>query len=388
MTALIEYGIRNLWTRKFTTVLTAGGMALTAAVFSAVLMLAEGLEQTLAETGSPQNAIVLRTGSETEVSSIITREEGAIIESRPEIEQTAMGLPMAAKESIVLITLPKRGSNQPTNVVVRGVDDKSPALRPQVRLKWGRMFRPGSREIIVGTALSSRLRDMKLGDTVSFALADWKVVGIFDAGTTAFNSEIWGNREQLMGVFRRPAYSAVIARVPGKDAFVAFQEALEGDPRLTVDVLRETEFYRKQSELMANFIRILGLVMTVFFSVGAVLGAMVTMYTAVANRTREIGTLRALGFSRASILFAFLAESLFLGFIGGTAGTALSSLLQLLTISTLNWETFSELAFGFKLTPTIAAYSLMFACAMGLVGGFLPARRAARLAIVDSLRAA
>ena len=251
----------------------------------------------------------------------------------------------------------------------------------------GRYFRPGSREIVAGKSIAERITGASLGDTLNFALTDWNIVGIFDANGTAFDSELWADGEQLMSAFRRSSYSSVLLRVSGKASFDAIKGKLENDPRLTVQVKREMDFYREQSEVMSKFIRILGLAMTIFFSAGAILGAMVTMYTAVANRTREIGTLRALGFTKLNILAAFLAESLLLGFIGGALGIGASTFLQLLTISTINWQSFSELAFGFELTPTIAAYCWGFALIMGFIGGSFPAWRAANLKIVDALRA-
>jgi len=259
-------------------------------------------------------------------------------------------------------------------------------LRPQVKLIAGRNFRPGSREVIAGKSIAETVKGGSLGQTLSFALSQWNVVGVFDAGKTAFNSEVWGDSDQLLSAFRRTTYSDVILKVPGQEAFEDLKNRLEKDPRLSVQVKREIAFYQEQSEVMAKFIRILGLATTLFFSIGAILGAMVTMYSAVANRTAEIGTLRALGFKRGNILVAFLAESLFLGLIGGTVGVAGGSVLQLLTISTVNWTTFSELAFGFELTPSIAASTMAFAVGMGFVGGLLPAWRAARLKIVDALR--
>lgn len=382
----INYSFRNLGTRRFTTVLTAGGMALVTFVFAAVLMLAEGLEQTLVDTGSPDNVIVLRASAETDVASIIERSHGGIIVVQPEVEQTSEGEPLAAKEVLVLVNLLKKDQNKPAHVVVRGVAPHSMDLRPQVHLIAGRNIRPGSLEVLAGNSLAERVQGASLGGTLHFALRDWTVVGIFDAGKTAFSSELWVDGDQLMSAFRRNVYSSIVMRVPGQEAFDQLKRGLETDPRLTVQVKREIAFYREQSEVMSRFIRILGLGMTTFFSIGAMLGAMVTMYTAVANRTREIGTLRALGFTRGNILVAFLAESLFLGLIGGTCGIAASSLLQWLTISTLNWQTFSELAFGFKLTFQIGAYTMGFALAMGFCGGFFPAWRAARLKIVDALR--
>jgi len=382
----LSYSFRNLGTRRFTTVLTAGGMALVTFVFAAVLMLAEGLEQTLVDTGSPDNVIVLRASADTDVASVIDRSQAALIVVQPEVEQTPEGVPLASKEVLVLVNLLKKDQNKPAHVVVRGIDRHSMDLRPQVRLVAGRNVRPGSREVLAGNSLAERIQGASLGGTLRFALADWTVVGIFDAGRTAFSSELWVDGDQLMSAFRRNVYSSVVMKVRGQDPFHQLKKSLESDPRLTIQVKREIDFYREQSEIMSRFIRILGLGMTLFFSVGAMLGAMVTMYTAVANRTREIGTLRALGFTRRNILIAFLAESLFLGLIGGTCGIAASSLLQWLTISTLNWQTFSELAFGFKLTADIAACTMAFALLMGFCGGFFPAWQAARMKIVDALR--
>jgi len=382
----VSYGLRNVRSRKMTSAMTAGGMALVSFVFSAVLMLANGLEQTLTETGSPDNVIILRGSAETEVSSVIEREAASVIELQPETFQAANGEYLVAKESLVLVTLAKRGSEKPTNVMVRGTGPQSMALRPQVKLVEGRYPQPGSREVMLGRSISDALKDGRLGSKLHFALVDWHVVGIFDAGKTGFSSEIWTDADQLMSAFRRNSYSAVLMKVPGDEAFVSIKARLERDPRLSVEVKRETAFYLAQSEVMAKFIRILGLAMTIFFSIGAILGAMVTMYTAVANRTREIGTLRALGFQRSSILLSFLIESVFLGLVGGLAGIGASSLLQFLTISTLNWETFSELAFSFKLTLTIALSTIGFSVMMGLLGGMLPAWRGSRLNIVDALR--
>ena len=387
MTLLFSYGLRNLGKRKLTTALTAGGMALVTFVFAAVLMLAEGLEKTLIETGSPDNAVVLRAGAEAEISSAVARDEASIITTQPEVDQDRLGQPIAAKESMILVALPKSGSETPTNVAVRGVGPHSLKLRSQVKLVAGRNFRPGTTEVIAGSNIAERIRNASLGETLRFALTDWKVVGVFDAGTTGFDSEVWGDANQLMAAFHRNNYSAVILKVPGSDAFEELKTRLERDPRLSVQVKREIDFYRDQSDLMARFIRILGTAMTMFFSVGAILGAMVTMYSSVAHRTREIGTLRALGFKKWGVLSAFLAESLFLGLAGGAVGIACGSLLQFLTISTINWETFSELAFRFRLTPAIAGYTLGFATFMGISGGFLPSWRAARLKIVDALRA-
>lgn len=235
--------------------LTAGGMALVTFVFAAVLMLAEGLEQTLVETGSPENAITLRAGAETEVSSQIDRKSAALIEVQPEVSINDLGESIASKESLVLVTLPKRETNKPTNVVIRGVGQHSMELRPQVKMIAGRTFRPGSREIIAGKSMADTIKNGYLGCTLRFAMSDWVVVGIFDAGKTAFNSEVWADADQLMQAFRRDTYSCLIARVPGGKAFEDFKHRLEHDPRLTVQVKREIDFYKEQSEIMSKFIR-------------------------------------------------------------------------------------------------------------------------------------
>ncbi len=386
MAVPLNYSIRNLLNRKFTTILTAGGMALVTFVFSAVMMLAAGLEQTLVDSGSPNNVIVLRGAAETEVSSSIERNQADIITTQPEVEQDSTGNQVAAKETLVLVTLPKKKTANPTNVVIRGASRHSVELRPQIKLLSGRIPKPGRFEVMAGMNISRNIEGASLGETLKLGMVSWKVVGIFDAGNTAFNSELWADCDQIMAAFRRNSYSVVVMRVPGNNSFIQLRERLEKDPRLSVQVKREIDFYKEQSEMMSKFIRLLGFAMTVFFSVGAVLGAMVTMYTTVANRTREIGTLRAIGFSRPDILLAFLTESLFLGILGGSLGTLASSSLQFLTISTLNWETFSEIAFSFRLTLLVFFKSMVFAMTMGLIGGMLPAIRAAGLKIVDALR--
>jgi ABC-type antimicrobial peptide transport system permease subunit len=382
----ISYSFRNLWTRRLTTALTASGMALVVFVFAATLMLAEGLQKTLVETGSPDNVVVIRKAAQSEVQSGVERLQASIVESQPEVAIGPDGLPLLAKELVVLINLNKRGTSKPANVVIRGVSSASMALRPQVRLVEGRLPRPGSSEIITGRSIARRFEGAGIGEHLRFAMRDWTVVGVFDAGSTGFSSEIWGDADQLMQSFRRPVYSSVTFKLRDSAAFDGLKQRLENDPRLTVEAKRETKYYLDQSEAMAKFLRILGLTLTIIFSLGAVIGAMITMYAAVANRVTEIGTLRALGFQRGSILAAFVLESLFLGFLGGILGVFAASFMQLITISTMNWQSFAELAFSFALTPGIMVKSLLFSLGMGLVGGILPAFRAARLGIVEALR--
>jgi len=381
-----SYSFRNLWTRRLTTVLTASGMALVVFVFAATLMLATGLRKTLVETGSPDNVVVIRKASQSEVQSGVDRGQAAVVETQSEIAVGTDGRQLLAKEIVVLISLPKRGTDKPSNVVIRGVSQASLALRPQVKLIEGHMPRPGSSEVIAGQSVAKRFKGGGIGETLRFGMRDWTVVGTFDAGTTAFSSEIWGDADQLMQAFRRPVYSSVLFRLSDTTKFLKVKERIESDPRLTVEAKRETQYYSDQSEMMATFLGIMGMTLTIIFSLGAIIGAMITMYAAVANRTAEIGTLRALGFRRRSIMTVFLVESLLLGLVGGIMGLVFSSFLQLFTISTVNWQTFSELAFSFTLTPDIVTQSLVFSLIMGFVGGVLPAFRAARMNIVEALR--
>jgi ABC-type lipoprotein release transport system permease subunit len=381
-----SYSFRNLWTRRLTTVLTASGMALVVFVFAATLMLAAGLRKTLIATGSTDNMVVIRKASQSEVQSGVDRDQAALVATQPEIAVGTDGRLLLAKEMVVLISLPKRGTDKPSNVVIRGIKQESLALRPQVRLIEGHMPRPGSMEVIAGQSVAKRFKGGGINETLRFGMRDWTVVGTFDAGATGFSSEIWGDVDQLMQAFRRPVYSSVLFRLRDAAELPKVKERLETDPRLTVEAKRETKYYSDQSEMMATFLGIMGMTLTLIFSLGAVIGAMITMYAAVANRTAEIGTLRALGYRRRSIMAAFLMEALLLGLVGGVMGLFFSSFLQLFTVSTVNWQTFSELAFSFALTPDIVMRSLVFSLIMGFVGGVLPAFRAARMNIVEAIR--
>jgi ABC-type antimicrobial peptide transport system permease subunit len=261
-------------------------------------------------------------------------------------------------------------------------------LRPQVSVVDGRAFRPGSSEIIVGKGVHDSFEGVEVGQKLRFAGREWTVVGVFDGGKSGFDSEIWGDVEQMMQAFRRTAYSSTIVRLQEPALFAAFRDRVATDQRLVLDVKQEPLFYEEQSKSLSTFISILGITLSIIFSIGAMIGAMITMYAAVANRTSEIGTLRALGFRRSAILAAFLAESILLALVGGVVGLLLASSLQAFTVTTMNWQSFSQLAFGFDLTPKIVVMTLLFSVFMGFVGGFLPSVRAARLEIVDSLRAA
>ena len=391
MAVPVSYSIRNLWKRRLTTILTVSGMALVVFVFAAILMMADGLQKTLVDTGSYDNVVVIRKGSASEVMSGVERRQAAIVEMLPQVAVGSVGRRLLAREVVVLIALKKRGTEQTSshsNVIVRGIQTTSIPLRPQIKLIAGRLPRMGSSEVIVGASVVKGFKGAGLQEALTWGMRNWPVVGIFDAGNTGFNSEIWGDVDQVMQAFRRPVYSSVIFKLRDSSEFETVKKAIESDPRLTLEAKRETRYYLDQSEMMAKFLRILGTSLTIIFSIGAIIGAMITMYAAVANRTGEIGTMRALGFERKYILAAFMVESLLLGFMGGCVGLFFASFMQFITISTVNFQTFSELAFNFTLNWRIVSEAMAFSLFMGFIGGVLPAFRAARMNIVEALRKA
>ncbi|WP_243393633.1 ABC transporter permease [Solimonas fluminis] len=383
-----SYVARNLYARKLTTVLTAAGMALVVFVFATVLMMAEGLRHTLGGTGSDSNVVIIRQGSQTEVQSTITREQANMVESLPGLATSPEGRARISREVLVLVNMPRKGSGGLANVVVRGTTANGLEMRPQARIVSGRQFRPGSSEIIVGSAMARGNVGLRIGDSIAFGMRNWDVVGVFDAGSSGFDSEIWGDGEQMMQAFRRQAFSSLVVGLRDEGSYTGFVEALMRQPQIKADVKRERQFYADQSEKLANFIGILGKTITIIFSVGAIIGAMITMYASVANRTREIGTLRALGFRRGNIVMAFIQEAALLGFVAGAAGLFAASFMQMIEISTTNVQTFSEVVFRLVMTPGIAFQVLLFSMFMGILGGVLPALQASRLEIVDALRSA
>jgi ABC-type antimicrobial peptide transport system permease subunit len=384
-----KYILRNFRTRRLTTAITVVGIALVVFVFAAVLMMAYGVQKTLVATGSMENVIVARKAANGEISSIILASDYNNILTLPHIARSAGGAPVVSGEVVVVINLDKYSGGL-SNVTVRGVSPQAFALRPQVRIRDGRMFTPGAREVVAGSSIAKNFKGARIGDIIRFGGNDWSVVGLYDAGGSGFDSEIWGDADQLMDAFnRRGGYSTMTFRLDRPESFSEFQAAFDRDPRLQqFEPKVEQLFFAEQSEMMATFIRILGIFITVIFSLGATIGAMITMYAAVANRTVEVGTLRALGFRRRSILAAFLTESVLIALIGGAVGLFFASFLQFFSISTLNFGSFSELEFSFALSPRIVISAVEFALAMGFFGGFLPAVRAARLNIVTALRSA
>jgi len=383
-----SYIWRSLWARRLITALTVGGVALVVFVFAGVLMLARGLEAALIETGSPDNVIVLRRSATSELSSQIDRATADVLEVESGVARGAEGRALLSREGVLVIDLYKKKSNALGNVSIRGVSPRALELRPGVHIVQGRPFQFGTHEVVVGKGIATLFKGVALGAELAFGGDRWTVVGIADAGGTAFDSEIWGDVDQFMQAFGRPVYSSVTFRLAQPGGFDQLKARLQADPRMQyVELKHERDYYQEQSKTLATFIRTLGIVVTTIFSFGAMIGAMITMYAAVANRTVEVGTLRALGFRRRSVLGAFLVESVVLALVGGALGVALAALLSFERISVVNFQSFSEIGFGFALSPGVIARALVFAVVMGVVGGFLPAVRAARLNIVNALRA-
>ncbi|MCB0832109.1 MAG: ABC transporter permease [Bacteroidetes bacterium] len=373
--------------RRLTTFITVAGIALVVFVFTAVLMMSNGVEETLSSGGSERNAVIARRSSQGEISSIIDGNTIHVIKTLPQIATDSKGTPLISAEPVVVINLDKVGGGL-SNVTVRGVDQTAFELRPHVKMVEGRTFDPGSREVVVGVALTKSFYGVSIGEKIKFANDYWTIVGIMDGKGSAFESEVWGDATQLQAAFNRAnTVSTMTVRMKDGVRIEDFKKAFDEDKRLNqFEPKSEIKFYKEQSEALAIFINVLGIVITIIFSFGAVIGAVITMYTAVANRTTEIGTLRALGFRRRSVLWSFMLEAILISGVGGMLGVLLASFLEFFSISTMNFNSFSELAFSFALSPGIVIGSLIFAVFMGILGGFFPSIRAARLKIVDSLR--
>lgn len=387
MAVPFKYTIRSLITRKLTTLITVTGISLVVFVFAAVLMMAYGVEKTLVATGTVDNVKVQRKSSQGEISSIVDGETQNVVRTLPYIAKNNKGEQIISSEPVVIINLEIKNGGM-SNITVRGVSQLVNVLRPQLKITAGRMFNSSLRELIVGKSVTNKFAGAQIGSKMKFAGDYWSVVGLFEANGSGFESEIWGDATQLQNAFNRGnSVSTMTVKLDDPNNFERFQRAFNADRRLQqFEVLTEKRFFEMQSEFLAMFIRVLGTFITVIFSFGAIIGATITMYAAVANRTVEIGTMRSLGFKRRSILFAFLSESLLITLIGAAVGLFFASFLQLFTISTLNFNSFSDLSFAFALNPSIIISCLIFAIVMGLLGGFLPAVRASRLNIVGALR--
>ena len=386
MGLIASYNLRSMIVRKGTAAMTAGGIAMVVAVFVMTLAIAQGFQATLVSSGSPQNAIVLRKSSTSETTSSLMRPDVPIIEAMPQIARGADGRPLASSELVVIIALPRKSDNQPANVPARGVSPRAFEVRDNLTFVEGRRFAPGTREINVGKAAVGRFKGLALGSDVKFGSAVWHVVGVFTADDASFESEVWGDVDLMMPAFQRDGYQSMTVKLADPSMFDAFKATVSGDPRLYLEAQREQDYYAEQSRALTAVIRVFGTFVTLILAIGAVFGAMNTMYAAVAYRTREIGTLRALGFSQSRIVAAFLVESIALATLGGILGCLLALPVHGLSTGTTNFSSFSEVAFKFRITPGLLANGLIFSAVMGAVGGLLPAIRAARIPVARALR--
>ena len=384
----VTYNVRSLMQRPVSTLATATGIGFVVAILIGALALASGFHAALVGTGSPRNVIVLRTGADSELSSGLSRDAVNILRAQPEVATDAQGRPLVSGELFVVVAKPRLGFHGSSNVPVRGIDPSGFALRSQVKVVHGRMFTPATDEVIVGRRIARRFAGCELGDKIRFGQRDFTVVGHFDAAGSAFESEIWGDFTVLgPATGRENVYQSLTFTMRDTAQFRALRERLEKDPRLGVQVRTERGWYAEQSRLLTGVIRVAGVFITLIMAVGAIFGAVNTMYAAVGSRTREIATLYVLGFSPFAVWLSFLIESVLLSLLGGVIGCVLALPINGITSSTTNWSSFSEVAFAFRVTPAALLAGMVFAAAMGVVGGFLPALRAARQTIASSLRA-
>ena len=386
MGLITNYNLRSMIVRKGTAAMTAMGIAMVVAVFIMTMAIAQGFRGALVASGSNENAILLRKGATSETVSAVLKPQLPLIESMPQIARTADGHALASPELVVIISLPRASDDHPANVPLRGVGPRAFEVRNTLQFVEGRRFTPGMREINVGKQAVARFKGLTLGSDVKFGGVSWKVVGIFTADDASFESEVWGDVDLMMPAFQRNGYQSVTVKLVDPSAFDSFQAAVGNDPRLDLKPNRERDYYEGQSETTGTLIRVFAIFVTAILSIGAVFGAVNTMYAAVAYRTREIGTLRALGFSRLRIVTAFLAESVALALVGGVVGCIIALPVHGLSTGAMNMTSFSELAFKFRITPALLAGGVLFSAVMGAVGGLLPALRAARIPVARALR--
>jgi putative ABC transport system permease protein len=382
------YNLRSVTQRPVSTALTALGIGLVVAVFVAMLALANGFIAALTKTGSSDNVLLLRRGADSELSSGIPREAIGIISASPYIATGADGRPLVSPETYIVINIQRLGGDAfaVANVVARGVSDKAFEVRRNIKVVQGRRFASGQSEICVGAKLAGRFANVNVGDVLRFSNRNWNVVCRFTADGSSFESEIWGENEQFQGVFRGNSFQDVAFRLKDPASFEDAKRAFLADQRIQVDAHRESEFYANQSQLLGNILRFLAIMITSIMAVGAVFGAVNTMYAAVSSRTPEIAVLLTLGFPPRSVLASFLAESAVIALIGGVIGCLLALPINGVVTSTTNWASFSEIAFAFRVTPQLLLAGIIFAVVMGLVGGFFPARRASKLPVIQALR--
>lgn len=386
MGLIANYNLRSMVVRKGTAAMTAMGIAMVVAVFVMTLSIAQGFRATLVASGAPDNVIIMRKGATSENVSAVTKPEFALLETFPQITRDGGGQPIASPELVVIISLPRIADNQPANVPLRAVGPRAFEVRESLSIVEGRRLTPGTREINVGRLAVGRFAGLTLGSEVKFGSQAWTVVGIFEADDASFESEVWGDVNLMMPAFQRNEYQSVTAKLTDEGAYESLAAAIAADPRVQMTVRRERDYYAEQSQVMTTVIRVFGTFVTLILSVGAMFGAMNTMYAAVAYRTREVGTLRALGFSRTRIVTAFITESIVLALVGGVIGCVLALPVNGLSTGTTNMASFSEVAFKFRVTPGLLAAGLAFAALMGAAGGLLPALRAARIPVSRALR--
>jgi putative ABC transport system permease protein len=386
MGLITNYNLRSMTVRKGTAAMTAGGIAMVVAVFVMTMAIAQGFRGALVASGSNENAILLRKGATSETVSAVLRQQLPIIESMPQVARGQDGHPLVSPELVVIISQPRTSDGNPANVPLRGVGPRAFEIRNTLKFVEGRRFTPGTREINVGRQAVNRFRGVSLGSEVKITGSRWTVVGVFTADDASFESEVWGDVDLMMPAFQRNGYQSATLKLVDPSAFESFQNAVNADPRLDLKAYPERDYYEGQSETTGTMLRVFATFVTVILSIGAIFGAVNTMYAAVAYRTREIGTLRALGFSPLRIVTAFLAESIALALVGGVIGCIIALPVHGLSTGAMNMTSFSELAFKFRITPGLLAGGLVFSAVMGAVGGLLPAIRAARIPVARALR--
>lgn len=385
----VVYNVRSVQRRWASSLVAVLGIAGTVAVFVAMMALARGFKATIVSSGLPQNAIVQQAGSDSEMTSAIVLEKVRIVEDLPQVVRQGDDALVSA-EVVVIAALPLRGGDGgDANVQMRGVSQRVLQVRDNVRIVQGRFLRQGLYEIVAGSNAVKSYQGLDLGKTVRIGPGTWTVVGIMDAGGSSFDSEVWADADVLNGNYARPAgvFQSVTARLQSAEAFPAFEKAVKGDQRLEMQASREQEYYASQSTLVTTLITVLGGMVAAVMALGAIIGALNTMYSAVAERSREIAVLRALGFGGGSIVVSFLVESLWIALLGGLLGCIVVLPVNGITTGTINWQTFSHLSFAFRITPDLLLLGLGFALLMGVVGGVPPAIRAARANVATTIRA-
>lgn len=383
----IVYNFRSVRARWASAIVAVVGIAGTVGVFVAMLSLAKGFRATLVASGTEDNAIVMRAGATSEMMSGIALDAVKVIQDAPGVARDASG-PLVTSEVVVVAPFPLAATGTDANVQVRGVSPNVLSVRKNVKIVEGRSFQPGLSELIVGRNATRTYGGLTLGNKVQFGGGSWTIVGIFDAGGSAFDSEVWTDARVLDDVYKRPpnVFQSVTVHLENAGAFQRFKDAITSDPRLNVQTFREIDYYAKQSRSMTTLITVLGGLVAAVMAIGAIFGALNTMYSAVAERSTEIATMRALGFGGPSVVISFLIEALLVSAVGGVIGCVIVLPLNGLTTGTMNWQTFSHLAFAFRITPELLVGGVLFALFMGIVGGLPPAIRAAQRPIAVALR--